>query len=147
MRRRALSVLIALSVPAVLMLAGCGSGPSAVQVRDRATQICERAADRTAAIRLPAAPDGGRRFLARGIAALAPEIRALRSLGDHGSIHIAVSAMQAELTALRSSLKGLRAGNDPVVAIKTLQQQLVGPEQRANTAWRTLRVPACVSRA
>jgi len=146
MRRRALGVLIALSVPAVPVLAGCGSGLSAAQVRNRATQICERAADRTAVIKLPEAPDGGRRFLARGIGTLAPEIRALRSLGAHGSLRIAVSAMQTELTALRSSLKGLRAGNDPVVAIKTLQQQLVGPEQRANTAWRMLRVPACVSR-
>lgn len=146
MRRRALGVLIALSVPLILMLAGCGGGLSAAQVRSRATQICELAADRTAAITLPEAPGGGQRFLARGIAVLAPEIHALRSLGDHGPVHSAVSAMQAELAALRSSLKGLRAGNDPVVAIKTLQQQLLGLEQQANGAWRMLRVPACVSR-
>jgi len=146
MRRRALGVLIALSVPAVLMLAGCGGGLTAAQVRNRATQVCDRAADRSAAIRLPETPSGGPRFLAQGIGVLAPEIRALRSLGDHGPIQIAVSAMGAELAAMRSSLKGLHAGNDPVVAVKTLQQQLVGPEQRANTAWRTLRVPACVSR-
>ncbi len=146
MRRRALGVLIALSVPALPMLAGCGSGLTSVPVRHRATQICQRAAGRAAAIRLPASPDGGRHFLARGIAVLGPEIRALAGLGDHGSLHAAVSAMQAEVTELRSALKGLRAGNDPVVAIKTLQQHLVGPERRANTAWRTLRVPACVSR-
>jgi len=146
MRRRALGVLIALSVPAVVVPAGCGSGLSAVQVRNRATQACDHAADRSATIRLPEAPSGGKPFLAEGIAVLAPEIRTLRSLGDHGSIDVAVSAMQAELVALRSSLRGLRAGNDPVVAIKTLQEQLVGLERRANTAWRTLRVPACVSR-
>lgn len=146
MRRRALGVLIALSVPAVLMLAGCGGGLTAAQLRSRATQACDRAADRSAAIRLPEAPSGGQRFLAQGIAVLAPEIASLRSLGDHGSLHVAVSAMQAELAVLRSSLRGLRAGNDPVVAIKTLQQQLAGLEQRANTAWQTLRVPACVSR-
>ena len=63
-----------------------------------------------------------------------------------GSLHVATLAMQGELAALRSSLKGLRAGNDPVVAIKTLQQQLIALEQRANGAWRTLKVPACVSR-
>lgn len=146
MRRRPLGVLIALSVPAVLTLAGCGGGLSPAQVRNRATQTCDHAADRSAAIRLPEAPSGGQHFLAQGIAVLAPEIRTLRSLDDHGSIDGAVSAMQAELVALRSSLKGLRAGNDPVVAVKTLQQELVGFEQRANTAWRTLRVPACVSR-
>lgn len=148
MRRRALGVLIALSVPAILMLAGCGSGSglSAAQVRDRATQACDRAADQSAAIRRPGAPSGAQRFLAQGIAVLAPELGTLRGLGDRGSIQAGVSAMQAELTALRSALKGLRAGNDPVVAIRTLQQQLVGPEQRANAAWRRLRVPACTSR-
>ena len=146
MRPRALGVLIALSVPVILTLAGCGGGLTAAQVRNRAAQVCDRAADRGAHIRLPGMPSGGQRFLAQGVAVLAPEISALRSLGAHGSIHVAVSAMAAELAALRSSLKGLRAGNDPVVAIKTLQQQLVGLELRANTAWRTLRVPACVSR-
>lgn len=146
MRRRALSVLIALSVLAVIVLAGCGGGLTVAQVRSRATQACDRAADRSAAIRLPTAPSGGRRFLVQGIGVLAPEIRALRSLGDRGSIHVAVAAMQAELAALRSSLKGLRAGNDPVVAFKTLQQQLAGLELRANAGWRALRVPACVSR-
>jgi hypothetical protein len=146
MRPRGLSALTALSVLAVLTLTGCGGGLSAGQVRTRAARICDLAADRSAAIRRPEAPSGGQRFFAQGIRVLAPEIRALRGLGDHGSIHVAVSAMAAELTALRSSLKGLRAGNDPVVAVKTLQQQLVGPEGRANAAWRTLGVPACVSR-
>ncbi len=146
MSRRALGVLIALSVPAVLMLAGCGGALSPAQVRNRATQACDHAADRGAAIRLPEAPSGGQHFLAQGIAVLAPEIRTLRSLDDHGLIDVAVSSMQDELAALRSSSKGLRAGNDPVVAVKTLQQELVGFEQRANIAWRTLRVPACVSR-
>jgi hypothetical protein len=146
MRRWTLGVLIALSVLAALMLAGCGGGLTAAQVRNRATLACDRAADRSAGIRLPGAPSGGQRFLAQGIAVLSPEIEALRSLGDHGPIQVAVAAMQAELAMLRSSLRGLRAGNDPVVAIKTLQQQLAAPELRANTAWRALRVPACVSR-
>ena len=98
MRRPALGVLIALSVGAVLMLAGCGGiGLTAAQVRSRATQACDRAADRSAGIRLPEAPSGGQRFLAQGIAVLAPEIQALRSLGDHGPIHVAVAAMQGEL--------------------------------------------------
>ena len=146
MRRRAFGVVIALSVGVVLMVAGCGAGLTAAQVRNRATQACDWAADRSASIRLPGTPSGGQRFLVQGIAVLANETGALRSLGDHGPIHAAVSAMTAELAALRSSRQGLRAGNDPVVAFKTLQQELAGLEQRANTAWRTLRVPACVSR-
>ncbi|MDQ6729117.1 MAG: hypothetical protein M3022_02120 [Actinomycetota bacterium] len=146
MRRRALSALTALSVLTTIMLAGCGGGLTAAQLRSQATQVCDRAADQTASIRLPETPSGGQRFLAQGIAVLGPEIHALRNLGGRGSIATAVAAMQTELAALRSSLKGLRAGNDPVVAVKTLQQQLLGREQRANRAWRALRVPACVSR-
>ena len=128
------------------MVAGCGGGLTAAQVRNRATQACDLAADRSTVIKLPGTPSGGQRFLRQGIAVLANETRALRGLGDHGSIHVAVSAMAAELAALRSSWRGLRAGNDPVVTFKTLQQQLAGLEQQANSAWRTLRVPACVSR-
>ncbi len=146
MTRRAVSALTALSVLAAIMLAGCGGGLTAAQLRRQATQVCDRAADQTAAIRLPKAPSGGQRFLAQGIAVLAPEIDALRSLGGHGAIVTAVAAMQAELAALRSSLKGLREGADPVVAIKTLQHHLKGREQRADGAWRTLRVSACISR-
>ncbi|MDQ2896383.1 MAG: hypothetical protein M3Y09_12205, partial [Actinomycetota bacterium] len=85
MRRRALGVLIVLSVPAVLMLAGCGGVLSPAQVRKRASQACDHAADRSAAIRLPKAPSGGQHFLAQGIAVLAPEIRTLRRLDDHGA--------------------------------------------------------------
>ncbi|HET9104852.1 MAG TPA: hypothetical protein VFN55_15985 [Solirubrobacteraceae bacterium] len=130
-----------------LLLAGCGaSGLSAAQVRTRATRICELAADRTARIPLPTDPSGGQRFLDQGIAALTPEVRALRGLSDHGALRTAVVAIADELAALRSSRRGLRAGNDPVVAIKTLQQQLLRAEERANAAWRALKVPACVSR-
>jgi hypothetical protein len=32
------------------------------------------------------------------------------------------------------------------VAIKTLEQQLIIQEQRANAAWRKLKIPSCVSR-
>ncbi len=60
-----------------------------------------------------------------------------------GDFHAAVQATDAELTALRSTLRGLRAGNDPVVAIKTLQEQLKPAEAEAGTAWTTLQLPAC----
>ena len=143
-RATALAVVILL---ALLALAGCGAGGlTPAQVRVRATAICDGATDRTAGIRLPSAPSGAQHFLTQGIAAVAPEVRGLRALGDHGALRVATRAMQGELAALRSSLKGLRAGNDPVVAIKTLQQQLIALELQANTAWRTLKLTACVSR-
>jgi hypothetical protein len=142
-RRRAAGLILAVA----LLVAGCGgSGLTMAQVRTRATQICDRAADRMARIRLPSDPAGGAHFLEEGIAALAPEVRGLRALGGRGQRRAAIDATAAELAALRSSRHGLDAGNDPVVAIKTLQQQLLGDEERANAAWRALKVPACVSR-
>jgi hypothetical protein len=44
---------------------------------------------------------------------------------------------------LQSSLKGLKAGNDPIVAVKTLQTQLAPLEKQAGAAWRALGVPEC----
>jgi hypothetical protein len=44
---------------------------------------------------------------------------------------------------LQSSLKGLQAGNDPIVAVKTLQVQLAPLETKARAAWRALGVPGC----
>ena len=55
----------------------------------------------------------------------------------------ALAATKQELGALESAVKGLKAGNDPVVAIKTLEQQLLPLEQRAASAWTAVGVPAC----
>lgn len=135
-----LGALVALAV------AGCGSSSlSASQLRARATPICKLAARQLSAIPAPALPSGGARFLSQGIAALAPELSRLRALHSTGD-RDALAATTAELGALRSTLRGLRAGNDPVVAIKTLQQQLSPLEARADGDWRALGVLACVSR-
>jgi hypothetical protein len=37
----------------------------------------------------------------------------------------------------------VKAGNDPIVAFKTLQTQLAPLETRARPAWRALGVPGC----
>jgi hypothetical protein len=132
---------------AALMLASCGStGLSASQLRASANLLCSAAARRAATIALPGVPSAGQSFLSRGIAVLAPEVKELRELGATGTFRDAVTATSAELAALRFTLKGLRAGNDPVVVIKTLQQQLLPLETKANRAWQTLGIGACVSR-
>ena len=86
----------------------------------------------------------------RGISALAPELKALARLqpgGDAARIYAgAVTDGREELQALRFTVKGLRAGNDPVVAIKTLQQTLTPPESRADDAWGSLGIEACATR-
>ena len=114
MSARRTGVLAVTIVVALLAVSGCGSaGLTPAQVRARATRICDATADRTARIRLPADPSGGPRFLEQGIAALTPEVRALRALGDRGTLRTAVTAVTGELTALRSSRKGLRGRQRP----------------------------------
>ncbi len=133
-------------------IAGCGgsSSLSASQLRTRATRICIVAQRRTERISTPTRPSEGPRYLSRGIAALAPELRDLRELsapsGSATDYRSGVQALSAQLRALRSSLKGVASGNDPVVAIKTLQAQLVPLEARADGAWASLGILACASR-
>ena len=97
----------------------------------------------------PQAALRGRRLpAAAGVAALRPELTALAALHPDGTLgeqfSRARTATEQELAALESSLKGLKAGNDAVVAIKTLQAQLVPLERRATAAWLALKIPACV---
>ncbi len=148
-RRRRLSLgLLSAVLLAAAVLGGCGSTAlTDTQLRSRAGRICALATRRTNRIATPTMPTQEASFINRGIAALAPEVTALRRLrapgdiaDDYGDV---VEATAAELTALRSTLKGLKAGNDPVVAIKTLQQQLAPAEFKAGIAWSALGLPAC----
>jgi hypothetical protein len=138
----------AVAAAIALVLAACGSsGLTDAQLRTRATRICELTTERTGRIATPAEPSQEAAFVSHGIAALAPKVAALRRLRApsdmSGDFRAAVQATSAELTALRSTLRGLRAGNDPVVAIKTLQEQLKPAEAQAGAAWTTLQLPAC----
>jgi hypothetical protein len=141
-RRAALALLVAVA------LAGCGaSSLSAVQLRTAATRVCTVAGRRLNRIHTPALPAQGAAFLSRGIAALRPELAALGRLrpsgGMAGALDRGRAATAKMLKVLQSTLKGLKAGNDPVVAIKTLQQDLIGLEQQATAAWRAAEIPAC----
>jgi hypothetical protein len=148
-RRRRLSLgLLAAVLLAAALLGGCGSTAlTDTQLRSRAGRVCALATRRTNRIATPTMPTQEASFISRGIVALAPEVVALRRLRAPGGMaddyRDAVEATGAELTALRSTLKGLKAGNDPVVAIKTLQQQLAPAEMKASIAWSALELPAC----
>jgi hypothetical protein len=150
-RRRAWLARISLTLVALALgLAGCGSSSlSAQQLRARATLSCNLARRQTGRIPTPALPGEGARFLSRGITALTPELGVLKKLTPPSDLRAtyrrALSISAGELRALRSTLAGLRAGNDPVVAIKTLQQQLVPLETRADADWRSLSLPACAT--
>jgi hypothetical protein len=134
-----------------LGVAGCGSSSlSGPQLRARAARVCGRARVATNRIPTPDLPSAGVRFLSRGIATLAPELAALTRLrpgGDAAKVYSsALAASRQELGALRFTLRGLHAGNDPVVAIKTLQQRLAPLESQANDAWGALGIEACATR-
>jgi hypothetical protein len=98
-------------------------------------------------ISTPQAPTGGTAFLTRGINILKPELVALKRLRPGGSLATpyarAIAASENELAALHSTLQGLKTGDDPVVAIKTLQQELLPLEQRADEAWSAVGVSSC----
>jgi hypothetical protein len=132
-----------------LAAAGCGGSAdvSARQVRSGAANVCSVAAQQLNAIPIPQVPSQGMSFLRRGIAALAREVTALSSMHPGGAVGVhfraARTATEQELKVLQSSLKGLKAGNDPIVAIKTLQAQLAPLERQATAAWRALGIPAC----
>ena len=128
-------------------LAGCGSTVlSTAQMRTDATRVCALATKQTNAIVTPADPGGGELFLSRGIVALTREVAELRALRTTSAFANAVADTAAEVAALRVSLTALRAGNDPVVTIKTLQAQLAPVEVRTSRAWGALTIPACASR-
>jgi hypothetical protein len=46
---------------------------------------------------------------------------------------------------VRSAVRGLKAGDDPVVEIKTLQHKLAPLEQRASGAWESVDIRSCAS--
>jgi hypothetical protein len=133
-----------------LLLGGCGSTAlSDKQLRRKAGRICVAAQRASESIAAPTDPAKGQLFLARGIAALAPQVSALHRLRPSSDLQegyaAAMRATDRELAMLRRALRGLQAGNDPVVAIKTLQHELGPAEDAAGRAWREVEVPACTS--
>jgi hypothetical protein len=141
---------LGLALIAAPILYGCGSSSlSTTQLRSQATGICAGTQALTAGIPAPATPAAGASFLKRGIRELEPELARLQRL--HAPSDLAAtygSSLQAfsqELRVLRTTVRNLDSGADPVIAIKTLEQQLAPIEAQANSAWRTLQIPACAS--
>jgi hypothetical protein len=142
----------ALALTLMLAIAGCGgsSEMSSRQLRNAAARVCATATQRLNSIPTPQVPSQGASFLRRGIAALRPELAALSAMHPGGELGVHLSkartATEQELKVLRSSLKGLKAGNDPIVAFKTLQTQLAPLEVQASAAWRAAGVLPCAGR-
>jgi hypothetical protein len=141
----------AIATLAALVLGGCGSSSlSNTQLSRDASRICTTANRRTDHISAPTSTAASATFLARGAAALGPELKGLRALRPPSHLApvyaTALSASAAELSALRATVRQLDRGDDPVTAIRTLQRQLAPIESRADDAWQTLKISACLSR-
>jgi hypothetical protein len=144
--RVASAVLLACLLAGV---AGCGAaGPlSNAQLRDRAADLCSAATLRLDRIPTPSSPAGGAAFIASGMRIVQSEQRQLGELrADDPRYRGAVGELSLELRAMRSAVRGLHSGNDPVVAIKTLQAHLGPIEGRAAANWGALGAPSCEDR-
>jgi hypothetical protein len=142
---------VILALAAALAVGGCGSSSlSDSALRSQAARVCATASAQAGEIPAPKSVAAGTVFLARGIAALSPELTQLRALRPPSDLaqeyDVSLSAFSAELTALRSTVGRLRSGADPVSAIRGLQRRLRPLESTEDGAWRTLEIPACVER-
>ena len=109
-----------------------GSSLTAAPAGARATQICNVAARRMNAIPTPGRPAKARQFVSRAHRRSSRELTA-RAITRPSSFHDAAGGQGGRAgRCCARRLKGLQAGNDPVVAIKTLQQQLEPVEARAD---------------
>jgi hypothetical protein len=134
-----------------VLVAGCGSAElSDVQLRKRATELCSTANRQTNRIANPPAPAAASGFLDQGITVFRAELARLRKLRPPSDLastyNTSVDALTGELSDLQFTARKLRAGQDPVVAIRQLERGLEPLEATENRAWSTLDVPACVDR-
>jgi hypothetical protein len=139
------------AVLATLVLCGCGgSSLSMAQLRSDANRFCTDASQQTDRIPTPTSPTGGAAFLKRGDAAIATELRRLRMLrppSDAADVYSsALDVSSAELASLRTTVGQLDRGGDPAGTITSLQHRLRHMESRANAAWHSLAISACVDR-
>ena len=140
----------AAALAAGALLGGCGSSSlSSMQLRRKASRICMTAQRSSESITAPSEPAKGEQFLHRGITALAPQVTALHKLKASSELRdgyaAALRASDRELALLRSTLSGLKAGNDPVAAIKNLQSELGPVEDAAGRAWAAVGIHACAT--
>jgi hypothetical protein len=134
-----------------LAVAACGSSSQSIgRLRRQASGICQAALAGSDGIMAPSLASGTATFLRRGTYVLGPEVahlRALRPPSDQATTYsAALAAASRQLTILDDAIGRLDRGADPWSVIKTLQRELAPAESAEDTAWRTLGVPACLSR-
>lgn len=148
---RTLRATAGLTAIAATVAAGCGSSPlSAADLRQQAGEICTKADRQIGRISTPSSDAAGNSFIKQGIAVLDPELAQLKGLvppADESSVYrSAIRALSGELDSLHAAATQLDRGADPVKAFKALQARLAPQETDADSAWRALGIPACLSR-
>jgi hypothetical protein len=133
-----------------VVLAGCGSSePSDVQLRNHANAICAAANRKASAISSPSSPDGVPAFLANGATVFSAELERLRALRPPSDIkdvyEASITALAKKVDELELTARRIHSGQDPVVAMKTLQEHLAPLESDEDHAWSALQVSACVN--
>jgi hypothetical protein len=149
--RRGLAAAIVAVVVLVLALNSCGKTRlSAPALRRDASKVCTIARKRVDAIGLPKSSKTVARFLERGLAALEPELTELRLLDPPSAAEPTytrgLDAFALELAAMRAALTQLNGGGDPIEVFRALQARLGPLETRANGAFHTLQIDACMVR-
>lgn len=150
--RRALAGALVAIVVIVLVLNSCGgkSRLSAPALRRDATRVCTISGKRANEIKLPKSSKGAPLFLARGLAALEPELAALRLLNPPDAAaptyNGALAALAQEQAAMRRAVAEMGVGSDTISVFRTLQAQLAPLETRANEAFQELSLDACILR-
>lgn len=139
----------ATAILAAVLVTGCGTVPaSVIDLRREARVICVRTNRSLSQTSTPASPSQVPSFLARGIAHLETELarlQRLRAPRDVADVYsAALAALTRELDALRATGAALRQGEDPVLAVRDLQQRLGPLIRQANDAWTALQIPACL---
>jgi hypothetical protein len=140
-----------LPVLVVLLIAGCGSQPlSSSQLATQATQVCRLAAQQTDRIPTPSSPEASALYLKRGLAVMTPELEQLRRLKPPDDVadvyRVSITSFEKKVSYLRDTVHDLGKGEDPVIAMRTLQQDLAPIEKQEDGAWQTLQITACLNR-
>jgi hypothetical protein len=148
LKRRALGAVAMLATS--LLLIGCGKQAlSDRELVKQATRICQLAGMQTSEIPAPTAPEGSAAYLKHGIAVMGPELvqlRKLRPSDDFTSVYaVSVNSFATKLGYLRDTVRDLAHGEDPVIAMSVLQQDLAPIERQEDAAWKTLQVSACLN--
>jgi hypothetical protein len=84
------------------------------------------------------------------VSVLAPELARLRTLhppGDAADVYTAtLSSLEKKIAEMKNTARAITRGDDPVKALRALQQRLGPLESQENGGWQALQLPACISR-